>query len=81
MSVRVPGVLATIDVVMTPLAGWDLVARAGAPCPGSTCNDSASVGGAETLRFTVAGPGVFYLLVDGFNASDAGAFTVGIRLN
>lgn len=79
LAVRVPAG-GRYTVTLTPLSSWDVVARVGAPCPGSTCVDMGGAGMAETYIVNATAGVTGFHIVDGYNAGDHGDFTIAFRL-
>jgi cysteine-rich repeat protein len=70
-----------LRTTITPEGGWDVILKGGVTCPG-LCLDSRGDGGIEVGEVPTALPAgtVFNLIVDGYNSSDSGRFTLETTL-
>lgn len=74
----------TITATATPSTAWDISLALVSPCQLTpTCHDGADSGfdgDPETVSFTGAPAGTYYLVVDSYNPGEVGAYSVNIRI-
>ncbi|MBZ0236082.1 MAG: hypothetical protein K8M05_27385, partial [Deltaproteobacteria bacterium] len=72
----------TITAVATPTTSWDISLELVQPCSlMPTCHDGSDViSGPETVMFTTATQGTYYIVVDSWDAAVAGPYSLNVRV-